>query len=138
MLAFLSVAILLGLIAYLRKRQADKERAYLAALAAEPETPAWGKQVVIPSQGFVCQAVRDIENTHFKKDEAPRLPLHECTHKFACQCKYQLLEDKRSGKERRNGHDRRPVVRYDPDNPPRRSGRDRRADKNTPFNDVVI
>lgn len=138
LLALLAIVIPLGLIVYLRKRQAAKERAYLTALAAEPETPVWGKQVAIPSQGYVCQAVRDIADTHFKQHEAPHLPLHECTHKFACQCKYQLLEDKRSGKERRDGIDRRPVVRYDPDNPPRRCGRDRREDKNTPFNDRTI
>lgn len=135
--AILAFIVLLGLIVYLRKRQAAKEKAYLAALSAKPETPVWGKQVAIPSQGYVCQAARDIANTQFKKDEAPHLPLHECTHKFACQCKYLLLEDRRSGKERRDGIDRRPVVRYDME-APRRCGRDRREDKNTPFNDRAI
>lgn len=138
LLALLAIVLLLGLIVYLRRRQAAKEKAYLAALAAEPETPVWGKQVAIPSQGYVCQAVRDIAGTHFMKDDAPHLPLHECTNKFACQCKYQLIKDKRSGKERRDGIDRRPVVRYDPDNPPRRSGRDRRKENNNPFNDGVV
>lgn len=138
LLALLAIGVLLGLVAYLRKRQAAKEKAYLAVLAADRETPMWGKQVTIPSQGYVCQAVRDIADIRFNKHEAPHLPLHECTHKFACQCKYQLLVDKRSGKERRDGIDRRPVVRYDMDAPPRRGGRDRRKDNNTAFNDRAI
>lgn len=137
LLALLAIVVLLGLVVYLRKRQATKDAAYLAALAAKPEIQVWGKQVEIPSQGPACQAVREIADTQFKRNEAPHLPLHECTHKFACQCKYRLLEDKRCGKERRDGIDRRPVVRYDPDNPPRRGGRDRREENNNPFNDGV-
>jgi len=136
--ALLALLVVLGLVIYLHKRQTAKEKAYLAALAAPVEKRVWGKQVDIPAQGYVCQAVRDIADTRFKKQDAPHLPLHECTHKFGCQCKYQLLEDKRSGKERREGGDRRPVVRYAPDVPPRRSGRDRREENNTAFNDRAI
>lgn len=136
--ALLALVVVLGLAIYLRKRQKAKEKAYLEALAAPVEKRVWGKQVAIPSQGYVCQAVREIANVQFKKHEAPHLPLHECTHKFGCQCKYQLLEDKRSGKERREGVDRRPVVRYAPDVLPRRSGRDRRKENNTAFNDRAI
>jgi hypothetical protein len=138
LLAFLVVVLLLGLTVYLRRRRTAREKAYLEALAAPVEKPVWGKRVAIPPQGPACQAVKDIAGTDFKAAEAPQLPLHECTHKFTCQCNYRLLEDKRSGNERRDGIDRRPVVRYDPEPPPRRSGRDRREDKNTPFNDRAI
>lgn len=138
LLALLVIAVVLALVVSLRKRQAAKDKAYLEVMAAPVEKPVWGKQVAIPPKGQVCQAAKSITSTEFKVDEAPQLPLHECTHKFNCQCKYQLLEDKRSGKERRDGDDRRPVVRYDPENPPRRSGRDRREDKNTAFNDRAI
>ncbi|MEW6292682.1 MAG: hypothetical protein AB1544_05180 [Pseudomonadota bacterium] len=138
LLAFLVVVPLLGLTVYLRRRRAAREQAYLEALAAPVEKPVWGKRVVIPPQGPACQAVKNIANTDFKTAEAPQLPLHACTHKFTCQCTYRQLEEKRSGKERRDGIDRRPVVRYDPENPPRRGGCDRRADKNTPFNDRAI
>lgn len=132
------MVVVLGLAIYLRRRQSAKERAYLEALAAPVAKRVWGKQAAIPAQGPVCQAVREIADVQFKKHEAPHLPLRECTHKFGCQCEYQLLEDKRSGKERRDGIDRRPVVRYDPDAPPRRSGRDRREENNTAFNDRAI
>lgn len=138
LLALLVIAVVLALVVTLRKRQAAKDKAYLEVMAAPVEKPVWGKQVAIPPKGQVCQAAKNITSTEFKVDEAPHLPLHECTHKFNCQCKYQLLEDKRSGKERRDGDDRRPIVRYDPENPPRRSGRDRRKDKNTAFNDRAI
>lgn len=132
------MAVVLALAIYLRKRQSAKEKAYLEALAAPVAKRVWGKQADIPAQGPACQAVREIADVQFKKHEAPQLPLHECTHKFGCQCKYQLLEDKRSGKERRDGIDRRPVVRYDPEAPARRSGRDRREENNTAFNDRAI
>jgi hypothetical protein len=138
LLAFLAVLLLLVLTIYLRRRRAAREKAYLEALAAPVGKPIWGKRVAIPPQGPACQAVKNIAEIKFKAAEAPHLPLHECTHKFNCQCHYQQLEEKRSGKERRDGIDRRPVVRYDLDNPPRRSGRDRREDKNTPFNDRAI
>lgn len=136
--AVLIFVVALGVILTLRRQRAAKEKAYLDALGAVPPKPVWGKHVMIPAKGPVCQAVKSIADTDFKAAEAPHLPLHECTHKFGCECEYRLLEDKRSGKERRDGVDRRPVVRYDPDNPPRRNGRDRREDKNTPFNDRAI
>ncbi len=136
--ALLALVVVAGLVFHLRKRQAEKERAYLDALAAPVVKPVWGKQIDIPAHGHVCQAARDIADIEFRKDEAPPLPLRECTQKFDCRCKYRLLEDSRSGKERRAGIDRRPVVRYDPDNPTRRSGRDRREENNTAFNDLRI
>lgn len=136
--ALLAIVVALSLAIYLRKRQTAKERAYLEALAAPVEKPVWGKQVAIPSQGHVCQAVREIADVQFKKDEAPHLPLPECIYKSICQCKYKLIQEKRSGNERREGGDRRPVLRYDPDNPPRRSGRDRRKENNSAFNDGAV
>lgn len=136
--ALLVIAVLLGLVLALRQHQAARDKVYPKAPAAPAAKPAWGKQVALPSNGRFCQAVRNIANKKFKLHEAPPLPLHECTCKFDCQCKYRLLEDRRSGKERRTGVDRRPVVRYDPKNPPRRSGRDRREENNSAFNDRTI
>lgn len=139
LLVLLVVLALGGAIAlYLRRVRIARERARLETYAAAPTKKYWGKRLTLPAQGHVCLAAQEIADTRFKFDEAPSLPLAECTCKFDCRCSYTLLEDRRSGKERREGIDRRPVVRYDPDNPPRRSGRDRRKGKDTPFNDYVI
>ncbi|MDI6750314.1 MAG: hypothetical protein ACOY6N_05865 [Pseudomonadota bacterium] len=123
---------------YLHRAHLAREKARLEAHAAPPPKQYWGKQLIVPTHGQVCLAAKELADRRFKFDEAPHLPLADCTCKFDCRCSYKLLEERRSGKERREGFDRRPVVRYDPDNPPRRSGRDRRKGKDTPFNDYVI
>lgn len=127
-----------GVVLYLRRLNGIREKARLEAYAAMPSKKYWGKQLTLPARGPACMAAKELADRRFKFDEAPHLPLTECTCKFDCRCSYKLLEERRSGKERREGFDRRPVVRYDPDNPPRRSGRDRRKDRDSPFKDYVI
>jgi hypothetical protein len=130
---------LAGVVAlYLHRRRLAREKARLEAQAAPPPKRYWGKQLIIPPHGHVCLAARNLADRRFKLDDAPHLPLTECTCKFDCRCSYRMLEERRSGNDRRSGRDRRPAIRYDPDKPPRRSGRDRRKDKDTPFNDYVI
>lgn len=131
------IALAGGVALHLHRRRLAREKARLEALASQPQKKYWGKQVIVPTCGQVCLAARNLAERCFKLDEAPNLPLAECTCKLDCRCSYRLLEDRRSN-ERREGFDRRAAVRYDPDNPPRRSGRDRRKDKDTPFTDYVI
>ncbi len=126
-----------GIALHLHHRRLAREKARLEALAAQPQRKNWGKQLIVPACGQVCLAAQNLAERRFRLDEASTLPLAECTCKLDCRCSYRLLEEKR-GYERREGFDRRGAVRYDPDNPPRRSGRDRRKDKDTPFTDYVI
>lgn len=123
---------------YYRRARAKKEKARLKGRALPPKNVFWGKQFVAPKTGFVCEAAKMHADRCFKFDEAPAIPLPECTCKLDCRCTYLKLKERRSGNDRRSGRDRRPAIRYDPDKPPRRSGRDRRKDKDTPFNDYVI
>lgn len=132
------LALAAGIALYLRRSSIAKEKARLEAYAAMPTRKYWGKRLRVPTHGPSCLAAKKLANERFKFEEAPQLPLAECTCKFDCRCSYELLEERRSGKERREGYDRRDAVRYDPDNPPRRSGHDRRKDRDSPFKDYVI
>lgn len=126
-----------GVAVHLHRRHLAREKARLEALAAQPQKKYWGKQLLIPADAHVCLAAQELAGRCLKLDEAPPLPLAECTCRIHCRCSYRLLEERRS-KERREGFDRRGAVRYDPENPPRRSGHDRRKDKDSPFTDYVI
>lgn len=138
LLAIIMLAMAGGIALYFRRSSIAREKARLEAYAAMPTKKYWGKQLSVPTDGPSCSAAKELADQRFKFDEAPCLPLAECTCKFACRCSYRLLEDRRSGKERREGYDRRDAVRYDPDNPPRRKGHDRRKDRDSPFKDYVI
>lgn len=107
------------------------------ATTKPPPKSVWGKLLVIPPGTTACQAAKAIEGQAFPRDELPVLPLVECTNRFNCKCRLDPLTEKRA-KERRSGTERRPNLRYDPENPQRRSGHDRREKNNTPFNDGQI
>ena len=48
-----------------------------------------------------CAAARAAENKRFLSSAAPMLPLRECTHSLACQCRYVHHQDRRTQRERR-------------------------------------
>jgi hypothetical protein len=51
-----------------------------------------------------CPAVRDRHNQVFFPNEAPPLPLHECTRRVTCRCRYEHLPDRRRDMRRDTDH----------------------------------
>ena len=121
---------------YLNKRKQDPTPVSGADGKAATK-PVWGKRFVPGGAGRVCDAAKACAGKCYELDQVPKLPLPGCSFGIQCQCHFETLTDRRSGKERRSGVDRRPNLRFDPDKPPRRSGRDRREKNNSAFNDVV-
>lgn len=101
-----------------------------AASHAKPGVPkpkTWGKQLVIPTGSMPCENAIELAGKCFPGDKAPSLPLAGCTV-ATCSCRYEPLPERRVGGERRNTIERRGEIRFDPDKPDRRSGKDRRKD----------
>ena len=48
-----------------------------------------------------CAAARAESGKRFLSSAAPMLPLRECTHPSACQCRYAHHKDRRSQQDRR-------------------------------------
>lgn len=81
--------------------------------------------VAIRCRGDACDAVKRISSRRFLPDEAPRLPLAECTSAH-CRCSFIHHDDRRE-EDRRHPYGQRnslppPSVGHD-----RRSGSDRRS-----------
>lgn len=53
-----------------------------------------------------CQAARELQGKLFLDSElnTPKLPLPECTQISDCRCKYEHLDDRRSGEDDRRLH----------------------------------
>jgi hypothetical protein len=47
-----------------------------------------------------CDAVRNLENLRFLADDAPRLPLPDCTNPQGCRCTYEHFDDRRTSARR--------------------------------------
>jgi hypothetical protein len=43
-----------------------------------------------------CEAARDLTNVRFLADEAPMLPLSDCSNPAGCRCKYRHYDDRRT------------------------------------------
>ncbi len=71
-----------------------------------------------------CESSQVLLGKHFTFDEAPVLPLGDCSS-ATCTCQFQGLRERRD-RTRRTHADRREVVRFDVDNPNRRSRISRR------------
>ena len=80
----------------------------------------WGVEMCNPG----CEAARKLLGQQFTFDEAPALPLPDCSS-APCTCQFKGLPDKRHS-VRRSGVDRRTDIRFDKDHPERRSRRGRR------------
>jgi hypothetical protein len=51
---------------------------------------------ICPAEGNVCDAARNLEGTRFLADDAPMLPLSDCSNPAGCRCKYQHYDDRRT------------------------------------------
>ena len=49
-----------------------------------------------PDELNACDAARDLENVRFLADDAPMLPLRDCSNPAGCRCKYQHYDDRRT------------------------------------------
>jgi hypothetical protein len=43
-----------------------------------------------------CEAARDLENVRFLAEDAPMMPLNDCSNPAGCRCKYQHYDDRRT------------------------------------------
>ena len=75
-----------------------------------------------------CKSAQALLGQQYTFDEAPQLPLQDCDSAM-CTCQYKGLKDHRS-KHRRLSGERRVEVRFDNENPDRRSRKDRRQGAN--------
>lgn len=119
----LVVALAAGLVAYVLV--ARKRSRATAALKAAPSPRYWGKQLVVPEPARACQAARVLNGQAFAFHRTPPLPLKGCAN-TVCKCHFEPMQDRRSGKERRTGTERREQIRFE-DRKDRRCGRDRRS-----------
>lgn len=132
----LFLALLAGLGYWWRKRQqtADHE-------AESSESSVCGMQFACGTQALGAYACDDAILKHghfFELGKQPSVPLPGCgVHN--CRCRLIPMDERRVELERRSGHDRREDLRFlaefgKESKPPRRTGRDRRKDRDTPFN----
>jgi hypothetical protein len=127
--ALLALAVLLGLLWVVRGKQTPLGTSPPAA----PDTSRnerdrldylkrsglyWGVAIRTRGNSSCCPQARDILDRPYPLDQAPQLPLPGCD--LDCQCHYQPLLEKRDAKMRRVHHDRRSILRYEPDKRDRR------------------
>ena len=94
-----------------------------------PSGKYWGKQFEIPIPENACAAARELDGQAFALGHAPSLPLTGCDH-VGCQCHLVPLVDRRTGEERRAGHERRVDIRFDDPKGERRTMARRKDDDN--------
>jgi len=80
----------------------------------------WGVEMGTPG----CEASQQLLGRQYTFEEAPELPLPECSS-ANCTCQFKGLRDNRT-RSRRSGNDRRGDIRFDKDRPERRDRRGRR------------
>ena len=118
------VAALLGLRAYRRSEKPTGARNVRNRTTAQVEQ--WGVRIATSAGEHACPQVRKLLGSEFPMSEKPLLPLPECPYSHQCECHYIKLFDRRR-QERRSGEERRQGgQRFEKDNPPRRTGNDRR------------
>jgi len=49
-----------------------------------------------PDPENACEAACDLENIRFLADDAPMLPLSDCSNPAGCRCRYQHYDDRRT------------------------------------------
>ena len=85
----------------------------------------WGVRIEHDGAGNACDAVVRATDARYSFERAPPLPLPECIVS-RCSCRYVGLEEQRHPPPRRQSHDRRDKIRYEPKRGSRRLEKDRR------------
>ena len=128
------VAALLGLWAYRRstKPTSTKPTSAKSTSAGNEKSKAgnqaeqWGVRISAPAKERACPQAQALLGKEFPIGKKPPLPLPDCPYSHQCECRYIKLFDRRR-QERRSEQERREGgQRFEVDNPPRRSGADRR------------
>jgi hypothetical protein len=68
-------------------------------IAQAPSKETWHAVSVVGGPG-PCLAVERLGPKRFLADEAPRLPLPECSYAWRCKCVYRHFPDRREGPRR--------------------------------------
>src|SRR5438034_11692856 len=63
-----------------------------------------------------CAAVEEIRHKRYLSDEAPRLPLADCSSAWRCKCTYKHFQDRRMGPRRAAERDELIRPRTGPEN----------------------
>lgn len=85
----------------------------------------WGVRIEHGGTGNACEAAVRCADARYSFESAPPLPLPECAV-TRCSCRYVGLEEQRQPPPRRQTHDRREKIRYEPKRGSRRLEKDRR------------
>ena len=94
-----------------------------AGIVRAPPKGPWHAVSVVEGPG-ACPAVKTLGPKRFLADEAPRLPLPECSSAWRCKCVYRHFSDRREGPRRATERDGLPRPRIGAE---RRETRGRRA-----------
>ena len=89
-----AIVVIVSRLLSARKEISYKER------ARENNAPHPYHAVSIHYRMNACEAAKQLTDKRFLSNEAPKLPLPECTAS-TCQCRYGHHEDRRDGEERR-------------------------------------
>lgn len=93
---------------------------------ARKQAEQWGVRIDAPVKERTCPRVREFLGKTFPNDARLPLPLPGCPNPHHCECRYVKLFEQR-GRQRRSSQERRQEgQRFEKDNPPRRSGSNRR------------
>jgi hypothetical protein len=128
------VAALLGLWAYRRSTKPTSTRptgtkptsATNEKSKAGNQAEQWGVRISAPAKERACPQAQEILGKEFPIGKKPLLPLPDCPYPHQCECRYTKLFDRRRHERRSDQERREGGQRFDVDNPPRRSGADRR------------
>lgn len=85
----------------------------------------WGVRIEHGGEGNACDAILEHSQRCYDFNEAPPLPLPQCAA-LRCSCRYIGVDDRRLSPPRRQSHDRRDKIRYEPTREARRRLQDRR------------
>jgi hypothetical protein len=133
------VAALLGLWAYRRStKPTGTKPTGTKPTSTKPTSPRnekskssnqaeqWGVRISAPAKERACPQVQEILGKEFPIGKKPLLPLPDCPYSHQCECHYIKLFDRRRHERRSDQERRQGGQRFETDNPPRRSGADRR------------
>jgi len=56
---------------------------------------------ITPSKDIQCVEALSKSKVFFLRNEAPLIPLSQCTHRQQCKCRYTHFKDRRGGEPRR-------------------------------------
>lgn len=100
-------------------------------MVTKAKVPGSGKQswhaVSVVAQSGACPAAEGLRDRRFLSDEAPALPLPECSSPWLCKCIYRHYSDRRTILRRETDRGRFPRPRFGEERRGRLQAHGRRA-----------